>query len=1023
MRRILSIDRRPGWRGLARFLVASACFPALLEAAFAGGPKYVAGATYFNSAVMGQPVVWANGQVRYYVDQGALGPLSNAQAVAMVDAAAAVWNAVPTAAVQLTDEGALAEDVNGGDVMAGNGVLAAPNDVIPSAAGTPVAVIFDFDGAVIDALEGSGASDPTSCQLNGVLYWIDNMTASANLAHGVIVVNGRCATSASLLQMMSYQLERAFGRILGLDYSQVNDDALKNSSEVNGPLGWPIMEPANYECGAAGGSCIPNPTQIRYDDVAALSRMYPVTPANQASFPGKQLTAANTVSIQGTINFRNGQGMQGVNVVARPLDANGNPLYQYTVTFVSGTYFAGNHGNEITGYVDAEGNRYDRFGSDDTAMEGYFDLSAMPLPPGVTSASYQVSFEEVNPQYVNGESVGPYVLGSPEPSGTLTTVTLTGLTAGSSRHIAITVANSAGESTPIRIPIGPNPRPDLKSGSTIEPEFRLAAQPGFRSVIGTVLRSDLSPVQLPAAIGTEADPEPLPASGAWTATLSEIGDGSWYEFPVQANRVFTIVTQALDETGTPSAVKAMPAIGVWDAFAETGTAPAAFASAANGIATGETWLQVSSALADTVRLGIQDQRGDGRPDYAYHGWVLYADSVSPERLPAAGGAVVIRGMGFRAGDTVLIGGTSAQVTSILPNEITAIAPAAGPGVSGSQDVTVNDLPNFNATAVIPGGVSYDAAAGDALSVVTAPTNQVPLNVPQAFTVKALGVDGTPAGGVTVAYAIASGTASLGCGQTECSVVTSSDGTAKLQVTATNSTIAVVTASLINGASVQAHFYGGPAAAITALTPTLYLAAGATMQWPVQALVLSNGTPAAGQGVSWQSVSGITAPGTASLTTSSGIASATLTVGPLAEGVTVTSNACAVSTTSCAAFNVFGARPEFGSLIAVSGTNQSIAAGATPAPVVLRVLDMDGNAMAGATVTVTQALYAWAPQCPQRGRCVQAPLLATQSSTATSALDGSVMVTPLTQSGVATKLLGLAATGNSASLLFTVEQHP
>ena len=28
--------------------------------------------------------------------------------------------------------------------------------------------------------------------------------------------------------------------------------------------------------------------------------------------------------------------MQGVNVVARPLDANGNQLYQYTVTFVSG---------------------------------------------------------------------------------------------------------------------------------------------------------------------------------------------------------------------------------------------------------------------------------------------------------------------------------------------------------------------------------------------------------------------------------------------------------------------------------------------------------------------------------------------------------------------------------------------------------------------------------------------------------------------------------------------------------------
>lgn len=973
---------------------------------------------------MGQPVVWANGQVHYFVDRGPLGPLSNAQAVAMVDGAAAVWNAVPTTAVQLTDAGSLAEDVNGGNVMAGNGVLAAPNDVTPSATTTPVAVIFDSDGAVIDALEGSGASQPTSCQLNGVLYWIDNMTASANFAHGVIVVNGRCATSASLLQMMSYQLERAFGRILGLDYSQVNDDALHNSSEVNGPLGWPVMEPANYECGASGGSCIPNPTQIRYDDVAALSRIYPVTPSNLMSFPGKQLTASNTVSIQGTISFRNGQGMQGVNAVARPLDANGDPLYQYTVTFVSGAYFAGNHGNEITGYVDAQGNRYDRFGSNNTAMEGYFDLSAMPLPPGVTSASYEVSFEEVNPQYVDNESVGPYVPGSPEPSGTLTTITLTGLTAGSSRQMAITVANSAGQSTPVRIPIGPNPRPDM----AMEPEFRLATQPGFGSVTGSTLRSDLSPVRLPAAIGTEADPEPLSASGAWTATLNQIGGGGWYSFPVQANRVFTIVTQALDETGTPSAVKAMPSIGVWDAFAATGTAPAAFATAANGIATGETWLQVSSALADTVRLGIQDQRGDGRPDYAYRGWVLYADSVSPARLPAAGGTIVIRGMGFRAGDTVLVGTVSAQVTSILPNEIAAIAPPAGPGISGSQDVTVNDLPGFNATAVIPGGVSYDAAAGDALSVVTAPSNQVPLNVPQSFTVKALGEDGTPAGGVTVTYAVTTGAASLGCGQASCSVVTSGDGTATLQVTATNSAIAVVTASLSSasgGASVQAHFYGGPAATVTALTPMLYLAAGATMQWPVQALVLNNGAPVTGQSVSWQSVNGIAAPGTTSFTNPLGIASATLTVGPLAEGVTATSDACVMSTTSCAAFSVFGSRPEFGSLIAVSGTNQSISASATPAPVVLRALDMNGNAMAGATITVTQALYAWAPQCPPRGRCVQSPLIATQNSTATSALDGSVTITPtpLARSGIATELLGIAATGNSASLLFTVEQHP
>ena len=128
---------------------------------WAGGPKYVAGVSYFNPGVLGQPVVWPGGQVRYFVDQGPLGSLSNAQAVAMVDASAAVWNSVSTAAVSLADAGTLDEDVNGSNVLAGNGFLYTPADVAPGATATPVAVIFDSDGSVFDALEGAGASAPS----------------------------------------------------------------------------------------------------------------------------------------------------------------------------------------------------------------------------------------------------------------------------------------------------------------------------------------------------------------------------------------------------------------------------------------------------------------------------------------------------------------------------------------------------------------------------------------------------------------------------------------------------------------------------------------------------------------------------------------------------------------------------------------------------------------------------------------------------------------------------------------------
>jgi len=997
---------------IRRTAVLALLLPAVCPA-LAGGPKYVAGVSYFNPAVLGQPIVWSGGSVQYFVDQGPLGPISNQQAVAMVDAAAAIWSAVPTAAVTLTDAGSLAEDVNGSNVLAGNGYLAAPADVTPGATATPVAVIFDSDGSVIDALEGAGASEPDNCALNGPLVWIDNFNPNATLAHGVIVLNGRCATTANLLETMNYQLERALGRILGLDFSQVNDNAQNlTATEPNAELGWPIMQPVNVECGPAGGPCIPNPNQLRLDDIAALNHLYPITAANLASFPGKELTAANTVSIQGTVSFRSGQGMQGVNVVARPLDASGNPLYQYTVAFVSGDYFAGNHGNPVTGWTDSQGNRLDRFGSDQPALEGYFDLSGMLLPPGMTTANYQVTFEAVNPLYIDSISVGPYILGSPSPSGTMPTLTVTGMQAGSTATLNATIANSAAE-TPVALFPDPLPGPSPIAGPIRVRNQEPSPTPAIEAL----------PISPPRAIGTEAQPRPLPATGTWTSRLGSVGQSDWFTLPVRANRTLTIVAQALDETGTPSASKAMPAIGAWDGYDPVETAAAAYAPAADGQAPGETWLRISTSAGEIVRLAIADQRGDGRPDYFYRGWILYADTVSPTRLPATGGTIVIRGTGFRTGDTVQVGSAAAQITSILPTEITAIVPAAGPGVTGSQDVTVNDLPTFNATAIISGGLSYDSAGGDSLSLITAPAAQVPMNVPQPFTVLAEGVDGNPAGGVTVLYSISSGTASLGCGQTVCSVTTTGDGRATLAVTTTSTSIAIVTASLTNGASVQAHFSGTTPPTLTALTPTLYLAAGVTISWPVQALVLSGGAPSSGQQVAWQSSTGITAPTGPATTGADGAASTTLTVGPLSEGQTATSTACLNATTTCVTFQAFGARPEFASLAAVSGTSQSLSDSLTPVPVVLRVLDMDGNELVGATVSITQALYAWAPPCPRQGRCPQAQLLVQQTTTATSALDGSISITPLTLAGTPTNLQGLAATGNSASLRFAIEQHP
>ena len=959
-----------------------------LAPAFAGGPKYVAGISYFNPAVLGQPVHWSNGQVSYYVDQGALSStVTNQQATAMVDAAAAMWSGVPTAGVTLTDVGPLNEDVNGTNIVVNSsgipentanianatGQITAPADVAPSATGYPLGVIYDADGSVIDAVFGKTTSAPDSCQNNGVFVWMDNLNTDATIAHAVIILNGLCATTPMMLTMMSYEIERAFGRVLGLDYAQVNPGAYENG-EPGGTLGWPVMQPLSGICGPLGGECIPFENVLRYDDIAALNRIYPITAANLANFPGKQVTAANTISIQGTIQFANGYGMQGVNVVAQPLDANGNPLYEYTVSFVSGAYFSGNHGNPVLGFDDASGNPLSMWGSNDPAMQGYFDLSGIPLPPGVTSATYQVSFEAIDPLYILTDSVGPYMQGQVNPSGTLNAVDLRGMVAGSAQTLTIA-------------PLG-------------------TQTPGFNDAIGTV-----------------AEPRPMPAAGLWCGRLSQVGQTDWFTFPVRGSRTFTIVTQATDETGTPSNQKAMPSIGIWDAFDVAAATAVVSTPGLNGLATGETWLQVNTYAADMVRVGVADTRGDGRPDFSYNGWVLYADTVEPARLPLSGGPMVIHGMGFRLTDTVLVGGQAALITSISPTEITAIAPAAATGTTGSVDVEVDDAPVFYAFAVIPGGISYDSGIGDALTLVTAPSNTVPIGVPVPFAVQVL--DGTlaPAGGVTVTYSVVSGTATLACGQPTCQVTATGDGRAQMNVTAKNSSLSIVTASLTNGSSLEAQFSGGTPPVLSSLTPRLSLAAGTTLNWTVQALALIKGSPAAGQSVQWTTATGIVAQSAAVLTDSTGVATQMLTVGPLAEGQLVTVKACVNGTTSCTTFSVIGARSEYATMISVSGTSQTIAATGTPSQVVFRVFDMDGNPMANGTVSFYQALYAWTPPCNPHTVCTQGVLLASQSTTATTAIDGSVSFTPASMPGVATELVGIGATGNTSSVGVSIAQGP
>jgi hypothetical protein len=969
--------KQPRLKRLAIASLGAAAVLAFTPRASAGGPRWVAGTTYFNASAKGHPVVWANGQVAYFTDQGILSAtVTNAQANTMVANAVAVWNAVASAAVKITAKGTLSEDVSGSNVTAGANGVSLPADIQSTAATKPVAIVYDADGSVINALYGAGASSPTTCQQNGVFTSVDNMAAAGNIAHALMLVNGLCATSAAQLAVLQYQLVRGFGRILGLDWSQANEEDFAGNRQTSNDLtGWPIMHPIERLCHATGESCMPNATTLRLDDIAALNRLYPVTAANLSSFTGKKLTATNTLSIQGTIEFKRGQGMQGVNVVLRPMIAGTDlPDVRYTATAVSGALFQGNAGNPITG-TNAASNPPAQFGSDDQTLEGFFDLSGIPLPAGQTSANYQLTFEAINPLDTALVSVGPYATGQVSPSGTMPTINLGQLAAGAMETESVVVDNSADESL---------------SGDD----------------------------------GTESSPAQLPLGGEWTARITGYGHSSWFQWYPRANREFTIEAQALDENGQPTNNKANLLIGLWNATDAGGSSPTTETTEAlNGSMAGLTTLPVVTTADGEVRLGFADSRGDGRPDYLYRGRVLYADTVAPPRLPAEGGPIVIHGMGFRSNTIVKVNGVAAAVTSVSPTEMTAMAPASG-GFTGSVQVQVQD-PQTLGVALIADGLSYSAQNGDALTILTAPSGSLPMAVPQPFTIRAMNWDNEwPAAGVPVTYSVTGGTANLGCGQPTCTVMTAEDGAATLMISANSSALAQVTASLTNGVSIKAEFSGYAAPAITAVTPDLYLAIGATAQWSAQALALVNGTPAAGVPATWSSSSPeVSMPASATGTGANGIATQQIAAGPLAAGDIALASACLSGNSGCATFSVFAVHIETAQLAALSGTSQLIAAGQNFGPVTLQVTDAIGHPMAGANVTFYETLRAWTPDCATQGQCPPAPVLAQAVVQAVSATDGSATLIPYPLNDQPGRLYVVAVVGPSASLEFQLESYP
>ncbi len=492
----------------------------------------------------------------------------------------------------------------------------------------------------------------------------------------------------------------------------------------------------------------------------------------------------------------------------------------------------------------------------------------------------------------------------------------------------------------------------------------------------------------------------------------------------------SVEVTAEDEQGFATSAKAMPVIGIWNATDALGSSPgvAAAGQAFNGEGTGMTTLTASFTQPDQLRMAIADQRGDGRPDFNYQARVLYADSLSPASVSAAGGTITITGMGFRTGNAVTVNGVAATVQSWTANTIVATVPslqALGSTTALTADVEVTDL-STRGTTVMSRSLSYAAPAAT-LSLISAPSGLVALGQPAAvpFAVKVLSADGvTPVVGEAVTFSASSGTVQFAvCGMAACTLTTDVNGVASTVVTPQTVGAITLQAAGVDGTAVATFTSAVRTQTVTAVQAVEYVAAGATILWTPQLSVSDNFASTTGLLVDWQVGSGpmFVSPAQ-SLVSAGGIAETTATAGPLASGAEALLSGCAWTAT-CTTFIAKGVDPAALRLAVVSGADQEIAVGGAFTPVVLRVTDTASHPVAGAVVQIYQTVDAWQPACPNRGRCPVPPILASSQVSLVSDANGLLSVVPQQIPGTAGTTNLAAATGTQGFLSLTLQDNP
>ena len=336
----------------------------LLSVPSSNGARLSAGGP-FATAGPDRPVRWPNGGIgiRFNPDQGSLGLLTNAEAIATTERAFAKWTAIPSATASFVNAGVLPFDVDETNVFS----------VVTNRTDGVNPIIFDSDGAIIDLAFG---------QFSGVLGFTAAAwdTNTGDLADAAVILGGSVFGFPVSPALLFDVAQHEFGHFAGLDHSAVNGSVYFFFDSTGPspfdtfppPAQWhvEVMYPFS-SLALADGQVIPLLSQevLHRDDIAALSSLYP-----EPSFE------ATTGAITGRILGPDGiTPLNGANVIARNLD---NP-FEDAVSSISGVFAGNGPPNELTGVYRltglTAGARYAVF-VDQLPFYLYFNLLPIKLP-------------------------------------------------------------------------------------------------------------------------------------------------------------------------------------------------------------------------------------------------------------------------------------------------------------------------------------------------------------------------------------------------------------------------------------------------------------------------------------------------------------------------------------------------------------------------------------------------------------------------------------------------------------------